>query len=708
MKCIIGITFTTACINIQALNCLHLPESISMLFKNITPVFFLCFVMLLMSTRTANALHATIIESQSFTTTDIMDIRWQTTLTTIGYTSTIVPQTTLNNTSFFASTDLLIISSGSIYLPPNRVNTILQFLQSGKPVYLQGEYNCSLSSNQAFSYFVNTLGGIFTWGGTTSDPAFQLNILGSFATTQLPIPGATLSSFNYGCHGSGCGIQYFLEYTGNFYGYFFCPPAPGIGSLIHVTDQDWIKDNLNDTLMKNIITHLTDPTLCSSTNFTPTNLGNDTTLCNGTAFTLNATNSNATYLWQNGTTNPTFNVTTAGTYWVQVTNNCGISSDTIHINYAPSPSINLGNDTMACAGHAVILNATTPGATYFWQDSSTNPVFIAIFSGIYSVTVSIGGCSAKDTIIVNFMPSPLLQIGGDTTLCEGQIIILNASTPNATYLWQDGSSASTFAVTQPGFYKVSVTTSCGTASDSITAIYKAAPDVNIGNDTSICAGSTIQLNAQTPNAIYLWKDHSIGSTFTVSNAGIYWVDVEVDNCVTRDSITINISENPVVNLGADVKLCKGDKLDINATTQNATYAWQDNSTNPTFTVTEKGNYWVLVNVGGCIGSDSIFVDYYPQSCNCNMYVPNAFSPNRDGINDEFKFIATEDNIELKEFLIFTRWGKLAFKSQSIFDSWNGNIKGEPAEMDTYYYQVKFTCKFTGEEHFMKGDVILIR
>ncbi len=666
---------------------------------------FWVFNVLMIKSDSLKALHITIVESQSYLNTDVMDVKWKLVADTMGYTSSIVPQTTLDNTTFFAGTDILIVSSGSIALPANRVNTILQFLQAGKPVYLQGEYQCNLSSNQAFAGLVNTLGGTFIWGGVTNG-TLQMNIIASLSTT--PFPTNNLSYFNYGCHGTGCGIQYFLERNGLFYGYFFCPPNPGYGSLIQVTDQDWIINNTNTTLMKNIITHLADPSLCSATNFTPTNLGPDTTLCNGTGMTLNASNSNATYLWQDGSVNPTYAVTTAGTYWVKVTNNCGVFSDTITINYAPAPVVNLGNDTTSCAGHSVLLNATTAGATYLWQDGSANPTFTAMFSGIFTVQVTIGGCSVRDTVVINFTPSPLLEIGSDTSLCAGQTLVLNAATSNATYLWQNGAASPTFTVTQPGFYKVTVTTVCGMASDSLDVSYNPVPQVNIGNDTILCDGASLLLNASTTNASYEWDDQSVLPTRAVFNPGLFWVEVQVDQCSTRDSIQVGYQATPVVSLGNDMKLCLGESVVLNAATQNAIYQWQDNSIGSSFTVTEKGTYWVVVNVNNCTATDTVFIDYYEQSCNCKMFVPNAFSPNRDGRNDEFKYVVNENNIELKEFIVFNRWGGIAFKSQNINDSWDGKTKGEEAEIGSYYYQIRYRCVFTGEEYFVKGDVTLLR
>ncbi|HNF70802.1 MAG TPA: gliding motility-associated C-terminal domain-containing protein [Chitinophagaceae bacterium] len=666
---------------------------------------FTCF--LLFGIKTLNALQVRIIESQSYLSTDIMDLQWKNVVQNMGHTAVISPQSTLDNTTFFSTTDILIVSSGSINLPANRVNTILLFLQTGKPVYLQGEYNCGLSTNQAFSYFVNTMGGTFSWGSTTPSNTLQMQVLGSMATTPNAVP--VLPYFNFGCYGTGCGIQYFLEDSARFYGYFYCPPNPSLGRIIQTTDQDWINNATSFPLMENIFTHLVSPSLCSGTSFTPLNLGSDTTLCIGQSLTLNATNSNATYLWQNGSVDPTLTVTSSGTYWVQVSNTCGVFSDTITVQFAPAPMVDLGKDTMICAGQIYTLHATTPGASYTWQNGSHDSVFACQFSGIYSVMVNLGGCVAKDTVIVNFYPSPVVFLGNDTTLCSGDSLILNATTFMATsYQWQDMSVQPTFTVKSPGFYSVTVNTPCGLINDLILIDYKASPVVHLGNDTTLCTGQSILLNASTPNATYLWPDNSQLPTYLVSEPGLYTVEVFADGCTGRDSIDIQYKPTPQISMGGDKVLCQGEQLTFDFSTPGAHYLWQDLSTESVYTITKEGTYWVSVELNGCTGSDSIDVDYLDHSCNCNVFIPNAFSPNHDGLNEEFRFLCSPENIELKDFVVMNRWGNPVFVAQNINDSWNGRYLGSDAEAGTYYYLLRYTCTLTGKSYQLQGDVLLIR
>lgn len=199
-------------------------------------------------------------------------------------------------------------------------------------------------------------------------------------------------------------------------------------------------------------------------------LGNDTILCEGETLILDATTLNATYLWQDNSTNPTFNVQQQGSYWVQVTDNCGSVTDTINVSYYPVLNLKLGNDTTLCQGEPLRLDATTSNATYLWQDNSTNPTFNITQQGTYWVQVTNNCENSTDTINVTYNPRPSVDLGNDTALCQGETLTINAANLNAIYLWQDSSINPTFIVTQHGNYWVQVTNSCGSINDTIIII----------------------------------------------------------------------------------------------------------------------------------------------------------------------------------------------------------------------------------------------
>jgi gliding motility-associated-like protein len=243
------------------------------------------------------------------------------------------------------------------------------------------------------------------------------------------------------------------------------------------------------------------------------NLGNDTSLCQGQTMLLNPNTTGASYLWQDGSSNPTYTVTTAGIYWVEVTNAAGTATDSIIVSYDPAPVITLGNDTILCVGDHLLLDATFPGAAYLWQDASTNPTFTVTQPGIYSVQSTMGNCSAFDQVNVTYQTSiPEVDLGSDTTICNNSIIDieLDATNPGASYLWQDNSNNSIFQVATHGTYVVLVTNACGSTTDTITIdFYDSYESV-----THDCICSLYIPNSFTPN------EDNINNFFVpVSNCG---------------------------------------------------------------------------------------------------------------------------------------------------------------------------------------------
>jgi gliding motility-associated-like protein len=195
-------------------------------------------------------------------------------------------------------------------------------------------------------------------------------------------------------------------------------------------------------------------------------LGNDTTLCPGQILPLDATTPLATYLWQDNSIDPTFNVSIPGLYWVEVTTACGTARDSITVSYT-TPTVDLGIDTSICSNQPLILDATQAGATYVWQDLSTNSTFTASQSGIYSVVLTIAGCTATDTIEIFTTTPPVADLGPDILTCKGREFSLGTLPQSASYLWNTGSQEPTITASAFGDYWITLTNSCGTASDTI-------------------------------------------------------------------------------------------------------------------------------------------------------------------------------------------------------------------------------------------------
>jgi gliding motility-associated-like protein len=339
--------------------------------------------------------------------------------------------------------------------------------------------------------------------------------------------------------------------------------------------------------------------------------GNDVNLCQGDSLVLNATTPNATYVWQDGSTDSVFTVTQSGVYWVQITDANCILSDTINVNFTPLPVVDLGADTVLCQGNNLVLDVTAPNATYAWQDNSVLPVYTISQAGIYWVDITVNNCSSRDSILVSYNPLSQIDIGNDTTLCQGESIVLDATVPVGSYQWQDNSTGATFNVTQAGLYWVQVSNGNCNVADTIVVNYTSIPVVDLGPDTSVCQGQLVILNTALTGATYLWQDNSVGSAFTVQQQGLYWVEVTVNNCSASDSVFITYNSLPLVDLGNDTTICDGETVLLDVTVQNGSYLWQDNAVSSQYTVSQNGLYSVRVTVNNCSSSDSLNVTVTP-------------------------------------------------------------------------------------------------
>jgi gliding motility-associated-like protein len=208
-------------------------------------------------------------------------------------------------------------------------------------------------------------------------------------------------------------------------------------------------------------------------------------LNSGTILELSATTTSSTYLWQDGSTRPTYQVNKAGVYWVQVSNACGTMRDSVEITYKSSiPLITTSKrDTTLCKGNALKLQAKPDLSNYRWQDGSTGDIFMVNRPGIYWVEATNFMGTFRDSILVNYQSPPEVNLGERANLCNNEELMLDAKqlTLATTYLWQDGSIAPTFTVQEPGIYWVEVSNTCGTVRDSITVSCPACVIENMPN-----------------------------------------------------------------------------------------------------------------------------------------------------------------------------------------------------------------------------------
>jgi gliding motility-associated-like protein len=522
----------------------------------------------------------------------------------------------------------------------------------------------------------------------------------------------------------------------------------------------------------------------------PVNLGPDESVCNNQSVTLNAGNPGDTYTWSTGATTQTITVNTPGTYYVQVSNGACIGRDTIVITQGVAPTVNLGPDSTICSNQSITLNAQNTGDTYTWSTGATTQTITANTTGTYWVNVSNGSCIGSDTVNITVVNIPTQNLGNDTSICAGTSLNLNAGNPGYNYQWSTGATTQTINVSSTGTYWVIVSQASCITPDSINVTVVPVPQVSIGPDSSVCAGQSITLNAENPGDTYLWSTGATTQTISVSNAGSYTVLVNNGTCTGIDTMVLTVLALPVVNIGPDTTICRGNSITLDAGNAGDTYNWSNGATTQTITVDSAGHYSVIVNNIKCSNTDTvnvnieipkvdsssftennitgclpltvnfnntstnatsylwlfgdgwidstknpshIFIDtgsfkvtliiYNSDSIckmkpdtsifdsitvhNCNIYIPNVFTPNGDGKNELFFIDASGyTNYNLT---IYNRWGEKVFSSTDPKILWNGKLNntGSEAPDGTYYY-IFSSNDPTGKVYSTHGYLSLIR
>jgi gliding motility-associated-like protein len=206
------------------------------------------------------------------------------------------------------------------------------------------------------------------------------------------------------------------------------------------------------------------------------------------------------------------------------------------------PTFDLGEDKISCINSPVILNVSCNDCSYLWSNGTTEQTLTASETGEYWVEVT-NACSKKsDDIFIIFENFPVIDLGGDKTICNNEDIELNASFSGALYEWQDGSTQPFYLAHETGVYWVNVQNSCGSFIDSISILFQVSPSIDLGEDEIVC--DTEELILVAPfynNTNYLWSTRAIEPTVTINQTGTYSIEIFNDCGSAQDTVNIKFS-----------------------------------------------------------------------------------------------------------------------------------------------------------------------
>lgn len=382
----------------------------------------------------------------------------------------------------------------------------------------------------------------------------------------------------------------------------------------------------------------------------------------------------SSYLWNTGATTQTITVSTTGEYWVEVSNTYGCKAkDFINYTFVAEPdlqlfelntasssctlsntenvsvkikntgnyifttgeqiNLELQNNGVTVANETLTLTAdlllnTTVDYTFTQKVDLNNPssyIIKVILTQVKDAQPSNNTLEKSITVWGN----PAVNLGNDTTICQGSTLTLNAGNTGTNYLWNTTETTRTIVVSTTGLYWVDVTDSHScTTRDEIQVNFSTPPTVTHSALNPVCLNSApITLTGGSPGGGVYTGPGASNVTFTPSAAGagthtLTYTYTDAYGCSNSVNVDIKVNPSPVVNLGEDRTTTAPITLD--AGSGFSAYLWQDNSTSQTYNVTATGKYSVTVTDGnGCKGYDEVTITFVES---VDVYVSSLISP----------------------------------------------------------------------------------
>lgn len=405
--------------------------------------------------------------------------------------------------------------------------------------------------------------------------------------------------------------------------------------------------------------------------------------------------------------------------------------------FIPPDTVSSFNEINVCFTDTGTITAGN-GKNYLWNNGSTNQSISITSAGTYIVRYINSDCKyAVDTYNVTFFKLPVLS--SNRYSCPGKKQGKAWCVPQTgdhsifTYTWKDnsgntirqysGNTADTINGLDAGSYTLHITTNMGCDTSLNFQIGSLpVPDVSMIADTLICKGVAISFTGITDAAIWQWyfgdgqTSNEKNTRNIYYNAGqytAYFTATNIEGCsdTARQLITVAeldlklYADKELINFGEQVRINSAAPESYTITewtpyelfsSQNATWQKLHLDSSTTITVTGISDY-------GCIGKASIDIAVMPR-----VLMPNAFTPNGDGLNDYFR-LSNNGYIFVRHFEIFNRYGQMVYSAfgTSAAEGWDGTFKGKPCEQGTYFYNINLETK-ENKTIMLKGDVTLIR
>lgn len=466
---------------------------------------------------------------------------------------------------------------------------------------------------------------------------------------------------------------------------------------------------------------------------------NPANLCSGASYAIGDPNGNTNlnWVWTPATNlsnanipNPLFIGLNPGpgslqyTYYVTV-DSAGVvcAGDSVVVILNPNPVPDVTPDSIeVCFPLNVTLDAGAGYVGYQWSNGATTQTQDVTTSGWYIATVTdTNNCQGIDSAYVVIYPRLTFTLD-DVDICTdvSTNIGFNTNQNQFNIIWSPADHLNNGNISNPVFQQTTsgpdpISYTYIVSSDSagfvcfvdtmIVTVYP-NPSFSLPNDTVyFCENSDVTIDAGGGYSSYLWSNGFLTQTITVSDTG--WFAVTVTNnvlCANTDSSYVVKLFLPNFNI-PDVIICEGDTAILTTSSWQGNFLWNTGSTDTLLVVTQTGTYTLTITNTCGSGTDSIQVLEKP---NANISeLPNVFSPNGDGLNDEYS-IADLEFAEEFVLLIYNRWGRLLFETSDASIVWKGEGDGGSEATPGVYFVILKYKNCYGEETTLNGNIHLFK
>lgn len=410
--------------------------------------------------------------------------------------------------------------------------------------------------------------------------------------------------------------------------------------------------------------------------------------------------------------------------------------DTQTVRVLAPPRLQVTSDTALCYGDAVRLwSWAASEGTYNWSPAyrlqgaaQPDPLVQPLVDTSYRlVFTDQNGCQNSDSVHLHLVHQLHIRTPSDTVICSGDPLSLQGRSDGPySYTWTDSlgrvlsrSLDTDLLATYSGTYFLHAYLESCHAEDSMKAALVPYPEARVSPDTSICYGDSIQLR-EAGSPFIRWSPEVAIRQVLDRNPWVRPLQTQVYTLTALDTmgcpkpslrkVQVTVIPPIIARAGPDTLLAFGQSVRLHGSGAPY-YSWSPalGLSDPYIAdplASPQRDMWYYLKTftsNGCYGVDSVQVRYAKGPA---LYVPNAFSPNGDGINDVFRPVPVGIR-RFHFFRVFDRWGRLVFSSRDPNAGWNGYVRGVPADLGTYVWEVEGT-DLNGRLQDEKGSVVLLR